>query len=102
MSATLEFFKAWLRENVGTLAVEDEISIPVLARQFEQDADAAGYGVDVREDEIGNIENAIAEELEASQITGEAAGVTDDLHPVVEALETDDEGPGSTSDAGPP
>ncbi|MFI0849734.1 hypothetical protein [Mesorhizobium sp. IMUNJ 23232] len=59
MSATKEFFTIWLQENVGNLPTESEVSTAVLAQQFEQDADAAGYGREVREDEIGNVESAI-------------------------------------------
>ncbi|TIU10001.1 MAG: DUF768 domain-containing protein, partial [Mesorhizobium sp.] len=44
MSATKEFFETWLQENVGNLPAESEVSVAVLAQQFEQDADAAGYG----------------------------------------------------------
>ena len=63
MSATKEFFAIWLQENVGNLSAESEVSVAVLAQQFEQDADAAGYGREVRDDEIGNVEDAIAEAL---------------------------------------
>ncbi len=59
MSATKEFFETWLQENVGDLPAESEVSVAVLAQQFEQDADAAGYGHEVREDEIGDIEERL-------------------------------------------
>ncbi|AZN96507.1 DUF768 domain-containing protein [Mesorhizobium sp. M9A.F.Ca.ET.002.03.1.2] len=94
MSATKEFFESWLQENVGELPAESEVSVAVLAQQFEQDADAAGYGREVREDEIGNIEEAIAEALSKAR-AGERpqAAVTaeeGDPAPVMEALEVDD------------
>ncbi|MFI0849298.1 hypothetical protein [Mesorhizobium sp. IMUNJ 23232] len=70
------------------------MSTAVLAQQFEQDADAAGYGREVREDEIGNIESAIVEAL-AKAKTGEGehpkvAAEESDLALVMEALEVDD------------
>ncbi|TGV77041.1 DUF768 domain-containing protein, partial [Mesorhizobium sp. M00.F.Ca.ET.149.01.1.1] len=49
MNATKEFLRSWLEENVGNLPTDTEISVPMLAQQFEQDADAAGYGREVRE-----------------------------------------------------
>jgi hypothetical protein len=36
MSATKEFFKIWLHENVGDLPAESEVSTAVLAQQFER------------------------------------------------------------------
>ncbi|MBZ9991164.1 DUF768 domain-containing protein [Mesorhizobium sp. BH1-1-5] len=59
MNATKEFLRSWLEENVGNLPADTEVSVPMLAQQFEQDADAAGYGREVREQEVGNIEDAI-------------------------------------------
>jgi hypothetical protein len=76
MSATIEFFKAWMRENIGTLPANQEISISVLARQFEDDATAAGYGSDVREDEIGDVETAMAQEIAASRFMNEPTGIS--------------------------
>ncbi|TIQ37053.1 MAG: DUF768 domain-containing protein [Mesorhizobium sp.] len=91
MSATREFFRSWIEENVGNEPADTQISVPVLAQQFEQDADAAGYGLEVREEEIGNIEDAITRALNK---TGEGADQAepnprqdDSLTPVVEALE---------------
>ncbi|MET3583147.1 hypothetical protein ABID19_006209 [Mesorhizobium robiniae] len=94
MSATKEFFETWLQENVGNLRPESEVSVAVLAQQFEQDADAAGYGHEVREDEIGDIEEAIERALHKAR-TGEQPQATDpveesDLAPVMEALKVDD------------
>jgi hypothetical protein len=94
MSATKEFFETWLQENVGNLPAENGVSITVLAQQFEQDAEAAGYGHAVREDEIGNIEDAIEKALnragtgEEAQAAAPAGG--SDLAPVMEALDVDD------------
>lgn len=94
MSVTREFFEAWLKENVGSLPPQSEVSPAVLAKQFEEDADAAGYGSAVREEEIGNVEEAIVAALgkprkgEASPENTETAA--DDLLPVMEALETGD------------
>ncbi|UVC16917.1 hypothetical protein [Mesorhizobium onobrychidis] len=92
MSATKEFFETWLQENVGDLPAESEVSVAVLAQQFEQDADAAGYGHEVREDEIGDIEEAIAEALSKARAGAEpqAAAEGSDPAPVMEALEVDD------------
>jgi hypothetical protein len=90
MSATKEFFKIWLQENVGNLPAESEVSTAVLAQQFEQDADAAGYGREVRDDEIGNVEDAIAEALKARTQPAKATAEETDLVPVMEALEVDD------------
>jgi hypothetical protein len=94
MSATKEFFETWLQENVGNLPAKGEVSVAVLAQQFEQDAEAAGYGHAVREDEIGNIEGAIEKALNRAR-TGEEAQVAvpaedSDLAPVMEALEVED------------
>ncbi|MER8547214.1 MULTISPECIES: hypothetical protein [unclassified Mesorhizobium] len=91
MSATKEFFQTWLQENVGNLPAESEVSVAVLAQQFEQDADAAGYGHEVREDELGNIQEAIEAALKKAR-TGEEPQAADDneLAPVMEALEVED------------
>ncbi|MER9488045.1 hypothetical protein [Mesorhizobium sp. M0220] len=91
MSATKEFFETWLQENVGNLPAESEVSVAVLAQQFEQDADAAGYGHEVREDELGNIQEAIEAALKKAR-TGEEPHAADDneLAPVMEALEVED------------
>ncbi|MER8388847.1 hypothetical protein NKJ46_18810 [Mesorhizobium sp. M0166] len=91
MSATKEFFETWLQENVGNLPAESEVSVAVLAQQFEQDADAAGYGHEVREDELGNIQEAIEAALKKAR-TGEEPQSADDneLAPVMEALEVED------------
>lgn len=91
MSATKEFFETWLQENVGNLPAESEVSVAVLAQQFEQDADAAGYGHEVREDELGNIQEAIEAALKKAR-TGEDPQPADDneLAPVMEALEVED------------
>ncbi|MER8370044.1 hypothetical protein [Mesorhizobium sp. M1348] len=94
MSATKEFFETWLQENVGNLPAESEVSVAVLAQQFEQDADAAGYGHEVREDELGNIQEAIEAALKKAR-TGEepqnAVPIEDsELAPVMEALEVED------------
>ncbi|TIL45237.1 MAG: hypothetical protein E5Y73_34385 [Mesorhizobium sp.] len=94
MSATKEFFETWLQENVGNLPAESEVSVAVLVQQFEQDADAAGYGYEVRQDEIGDIEEAIEKALNRAR-TGEQPQADDpaeesDLAPVMEALEVDD------------
>ncbi|WP_292406553.1 hypothetical protein [Mesorhizobium sp.] len=88
MSVTKEFFETWLEENVGDLPAESGMSIAVLALQFEQDAEAAGYGHAVREDEIGNIEEATEKALKRAR-TGEEAQVAapaeeSDLAPVME------------------
>ncbi|RWI11417.1 hypothetical protein [Mesorhizobium sp.] len=92
MSATKEFFETWLQENVGDLPAESEVSVAVLAQQFEQDADAAGYGREVREDEIGDIEEAIAEALRKARAGAkpQAAAEESDPAPVMEALKVDD------------
>ncbi|RWO59775.1 hypothetical protein [Mesorhizobium sp.] len=94
MSATKEFFETWLQENVGNLPAESEVSVAVLVQQFEQDADAAGYGHEVRQDEIGDIEEAIEKALSKAR-TGEQPPAADpaeesDLAPVMDALEVDD------------
>ncbi|MER8483005.1 hypothetical protein [Mesorhizobium sp. M1322] len=94
MSATKEFFETWLQENVGNMPAESEVSVAVLAQQFEQDADAAGYGHEVREDEIGDIEEAIAEALSKARAGKEPQAADpveeSDLAPVMEALKVDD------------
>jgi hypothetical protein len=94
MSATKEFFETWLQENVGDLPAESEVSVAVLVQQFEQDADAAGYGHEVRQDEIGDIEEAIAEALRKARAgeAPQAAVVAEesDPAPIMEALEVDD------------
>jgi hypothetical protein len=94
MSATKEFFETWLQENVGNLSAESEVSVAVLVQQFEQDADAAGYGHEVREDEIGDIEEAIKKALSKVRASEEpraaVAAEENDLAPVMEALEVDD------------
>ncbi|MER9445752.1 hypothetical protein NKI79_31405 [Mesorhizobium sp. M0340] len=91
MSATKEFFEAWLQENVSTLPGEEEVSVAVLAQQFEQDAEAAGYGREVREDELGNIEDAIGQALKNSVPSVHTVRAEQsDLGPVMDALEVDD------------
>ena len=91
MSATKEFFRSWLEENVGNLPADTQVSVPVLVRQFEQDADAAGYGHEVREEEIGNIEDAIERALcktgEQEERTESNSLEGSSLAPVIEALE---------------
>ncbi|TPL12401.1 DUF768 domain-containing protein [Mesorhizobium sp. B2-4-14] len=104
MSATVEFFRSWLQENVGKLPADTQVSIAVLAQQFEQDADAAGYGREIREEEIGHIEDAIQRALDqASENDPEEARIPPEespLAPVIEALETSEGAgaPGSTAD----
>lgn len=94
MNATKEFLRSWLEENVGNLPAETEISVPMLAQQFEQDADAAGYGREVREQEVGNIEDAIQRALDkiGEDNNGAKSGPDEEnsLAPVVEALEAVD------------
>jgi hypothetical protein len=93
MSATKEFFQTWLQENVGNLPAEDQVSVAILVQQFEQDADAAGYGHEVREDEIGNIEDAMEEALSKARIGTQTHAVPteeSDLAPVMEALDVQD------------
>lgn len=93
MSATKEFLAIWLQENVGNLPAESEVSIAILAQQFEQDADAAGYGREVRDDELGNIENAIAQVLktEPSEVDLTKVPLSESEPPLMmEALEVDD------------
>ncbi|MBZ9759722.1 hypothetical protein LB553_02330 [Mesorhizobium sp. CA8] len=91
MNATKEFLRSWLAENVGNLPTDTEISVAMLAQQFEQDADAAGYGREVREQEVGNIEDAIQRALDKTAAgTGEVESSPDEensLAPVVDALE---------------
>jgi hypothetical protein len=92
MSVTREFFEAWLKENVGGLPAERTASPAVLAQQFEQDADAAGYGREVRDEEIGNIEDAIREAIGRAQPDdgGGSEQPDGDLLPVIETLDVDD------------
>ncbi|ESX46163.1 DUF768 domain-containing protein [Mesorhizobium sp. C416B] len=91
MSATREFFQNWLQENVGTLPGREEVSVAVLAQQFEQDAEVAGYGREVREDELGNIEDAIVQAIEnAGSGVQSPSSETSDPAPVMDALEVDD------------
>ncbi|MDX8528942.1 hypothetical protein RFM68_31190 [Mesorhizobium sp. MSK_1335] len=101
MNATKEFLRSWLEENVGNLPAETEVSVPMLAQQFEQDADAAGYGREVREQELGNIEDAIQQTLDR---TGEAnagpeayVGEENSLTPVIDALKAADPGRSGSS-----
>jgi hypothetical protein len=63
-----------------------------LARQFEDDATAAGYGSDVREDEIGDVETAMAQEIAASRFMNEPTGISpgNDLEQVLDALDAED------------
>ncbi|WP_181179949.1 hypothetical protein [Mesorhizobium sp. B2-1-3A] len=89
MSATREFFENWLQENVGTLPGQEEVSVAVLAQQFEQDAEVAGYGRDVREDELGNIEDAIEQAIKNAGVQS-VRSEGDDLAAVMDALEVDD------------
>ncbi|AEH88779.1 hypothetical protein [Mesorhizobium opportunistum] len=89
MSATRESFENWLQENVGTLPGREEVSVTVLAQQFEQDAEVAGYGHDVREDELGNIEDAIEQTIKNAAVQS-LRSEGDDLAPVMDALEVDD------------
>ncbi|RWA97822.1 hypothetical protein [Mesorhizobium sp.] len=94
MSPTKEFFENWLQENVGNLPAKSGVSIAVLAQQFEQDAEAEGYGHAVREEEIGNVEDAIEKALKRAR-TGEEAQVAvlaggSDLALVMEALAVND------------
>ncbi|MDQ6432691.1 hypothetical protein RB623_01325 [Mesorhizobium sp. LHD-90] len=94
MGITREFFETWLQENVGNLPSESEVSLAVLARQFEQDAEAAGYSQEVREAEIGNIEEAIEEALNRANGEEEAQDTASagdsDATPAMDTLEVDD------------
>jgi hypothetical protein len=91
MSATRAFFENWLQENVGTLPGREEVSVAVLAQQFEQDAELAGYGRDVREDELGNIEDAIEQAIRnAGSGVGSLSSKDSDLTRVMDELEVDD------------
>ncbi|TPI12945.1 DUF768 domain-containing protein [Mesorhizobium sp. B4-1-3] len=96
MNATKEFLRSWLEENVGNLPADTEVSVPMLAQQFEQDADAAGYGREVREQEVGNIEDAIQRALDRTgKENGETASNSDEensLAPVIDALEDSEPG----------
>lgn len=89
MNATKEFLRSWLEENVGNLPAETEVSVPMLAQQFEQDADAAGYGREVREQEVGNIEDAIRHALDRAgeKDTQPDPDEENSLAPVIDALE---------------
>ncbi|RUX04706.1 DUF768 domain-containing protein [Mesorhizobium sp. M2A.F.Ca.ET.037.01.1.1] len=91
MNATKEFLRSWLEENVGNLPAETEISVPMLAQQFEQDADAAGYGREVREQEVGNIEDAIQRALdkigEENRGSESSRDEENSLAPVIDTLE---------------
>lgn len=92
MGVTREFFEAWLKENVGGVPAERTVSPAVLARQFEQDAEAAGYGREVRDEEIGNIEDAIR--LAIGRAPQEDRGTSEqsdgDSLPNIETLDVDD------------
>jgi hypothetical protein len=92
MSASKEFFETWLQENVGTLAGKEEVSVAVLAQQFEQDAEAAGYSREVHEDELGNIEDAIEQALKKARtgVHGDADGEPSDVAALMDALEVED------------
>ncbi len=92
MSVTREFFEAWLKENVGGVPAERTVSPAVLAQQFEQDAEAAGYGREVRDEEIGNIEDAIRLAIgRAAQEDGGTSEQPDgDSLPDIETLDVDD------------
>nr|WP_268931182.1 hypothetical protein [Mesorhizobium sp. SEMIA396] len=81
-----------MQENVGTLAGKEDVSFAVLAQQFEQDAEAAGYGREVREDELGNIEHAIEQALKnaRSDVQGGADGQPSDATALMDALEVED------------
>ncbi|RWE79853.1 hypothetical protein [Mesorhizobium sp.] len=109
MNATKEFLRSWLEENVGNLPTDTEISVPMLAQQFEQDADAAGYGREVREQEVGNIEDAIQRALDKTGEENRGSESSPDeensLAPVIDALEAvepeqdDAEGSGRPADS---
>jgi hypothetical protein len=92
MSVTREFFEAWLKENVGGVPAQRTVSSAVLAQQFEQDAEAAGYGREVRDEEIGNIEDAIRLAIgRAAQEDGGTSEQPDgDSLPDIETLDVDD------------
>ncbi|MBZ9814690.1 hypothetical protein [Mesorhizobium sp. CA7] len=91
MNATKEFLRSWLAENVGNLPTDTEVSVAMLAQQFEQDADAAGYGREVREQEVGNIEDSIQRALdkagEENRGSESSADHENSLAPVIDALE---------------
>ncbi|AEH90906.1 MULTISPECIES: DUF768 domain-containing protein [Mesorhizobium] len=101
MNATKEFLRSWLEENVGNLPADTEVSVPMLAQQFEQDADAAGYGREVREQELGNIEDAIQRALDRTGDGNEEAylGEENSLAPVIDALEAAEPGHETSEDA---
>ncbi|TPK25984.1 DUF768 domain-containing protein [Mesorhizobium sp. B2-5-3] len=89
MSATIEFFRSWLQENVGNVPADAPVSVAGLVQQFEQDANAAGYGREVREQEIDNIEDAIQQALDKANATSELQAPRqedDSLAPVIDAL----------------
>jgi hypothetical protein len=92
VNATKEFFESWQQENVGTLAGAEEVSFAVLAQQFEQDAEAAGYGREVREGELGNIEDAIEQALKKARtgVHGDADGKPSDVVALMDAMEDED------------
>jgi hypothetical protein len=92
MSVTREFFEAWLKENVGGVPAERTVSPAVLAQQFEQDAEAAGYCREVRDEEIGNIEDAIRLAIgRAPHEDGSTSEQPDgDSLPDIETLDVDD------------
>ncbi|RWC26390.1 hypothetical protein [Mesorhizobium sp.] len=102
MSATREFLQSWLEENVGNLPADTGISVQILAQQFEQDAEAAGYSREVREQEVGNIEDAIQRALdETGQTkaeTGPDFGEENSLESVIDALKAVDNGYQSADD----
>jgi len=103
MNATKEFLRSWLEENVGNLPADTEVSVPMLAQQFEQDADAAGYTREVREQEIGNIEDAIQRALDKTgKENGETESNSDEensLAPVIDALEASEADHEASDDA---
>ncbi|TPI63448.1 DUF768 domain-containing protein [Mesorhizobium sp. B3-1-3] len=94
MNATKEFLRSWLDENLGNLLADTAVSVPMLAQQFEQDADAAGYGREVREQEVGNIEEAIQSALDKNGAENAKTESNSDeensLAPVIDALEAAD------------
>jgi len=103
MNATKEFLRSWLEENVGNLPADTEVSVPMLAQQFEQDADAAGYGREVREQEVGNIEDAIqcalAKTGEKNAETESNSDEANSLTPVIDALEAAEPGQEASDEA---
>jgi hypothetical protein len=103
MNATKEFLLSWLEENVGTLPAETQVSVPMLAQQFELDADAAGYGREVREQEVGNIEDAIQRALdkigEESEETESNSDAEYSQAPVMDAMEASERDHEASEDA---